>query len=100
MEHKWYAINCTECGAAIGYTWIQNQHVAGLKCLHCAHSHAEVANWMMPVGSDYGTNGLYGVQNLGYAMTFQMQFRKTWSKLFAKLDQHRIAKCDTKRLAK
>lgn len=97
-SYQWYAVKCVDCGTAIGYSHFQIEpHL--VYCLHCAHSHAEVASWMMPMGSDYSTNGLYGVQvNSRPAIDLSMRFRKGWNWVFARLEKHRIAKCDNKRL--
>lgn len=98
-KSKWYAIECTDCETAIGFSFMLADSDPDLVkpfypvyCTHCAHSHAEVANWTMPVGSDYGTNGLYEVQTKNYGVQKSIDFRRIWNKLFNRLEQHRIAK--------
>lgn len=81
-----------DCGASLGYSAHEISIYAEVFCIHCAHSHAQVANWMMPTGCNYGTNGLYEVQDSGYAMQMKMQFSKGWNYQDMKLEQYRIAK--------
>ena len=99
LKSQWYPINCTDCGTAIA--WSPVPIIANpVYCSLCACAHAQVATWMMPVGSTYSTNALYGVQTGQLAVKKTEHFRRVWNSLFAKLQAHQVAKAMKKNGAK
>lgn len=96
--NKWHTLSCVDCETTIAFSFepIQLQQGIELRCYLCAHVHAQVANWMMPIGESLSTNNLYGVSKSGNTSMMRVEFERVWVKLYAKLENHRVAKVDKK----
>ena len=96
--HQWHILQCVDCEKVIAYSFepIQLQIDIELRCYLCAHVHAQVATWLMPICNSLSTNSLYGVSKADKADILRMQFERVWSKLYAKLEEHRVAKASNK----
>lgn len=95
---QWHTIVCLDCKTALAFSVdpILLSSSIEVRCYLCAHAHAQVATWMMPIGNNLATNFLYGVNQISAALTLRIQFERIWSKLYAKLEKHRIAKAEKK----
>lgn len=93
-NHKWYTICCTDCGKTVLYSPYELPmiHNFPVYCHLCAVSHAEVAGFLMPVGSAYSTNGLYGVQNIGKASVLRQKFINRMHSVRKIVSDYKIAK--------
>lgn len=98
INSQWHTLSCVDCNATIAFSFqpIQLQQDINVRCYLCAHVHAQVANWLMPTSSSLSTNYLYGVSKSGSMQMLRLQFEKTWVKLYAKLEQHRVVKLNKK----
>ncbi len=103
-NHNWNAIKCVDCHATIAYSPypVKCQSSSEWHCYNpvycylCAHAHAQVATWLLPLGNNLSTNYLYGMSKTGNAQTLRARFAKVWSSLYAKLEDHRVAKVNKK----
>lgn len=93
---KWHGIKCSDCRTVIAYSPTPVNLHQLVYCSLCANAHAQVADWLMPVGNSYGTSGLYGVQTDNFAHRKGDQFRRLWNNLFARLQAHQVAKAENK----
>lgn len=94
MKNEWYTLACIDCEEVIAFSFepIQLSTDIELRCYLCARAYAQVATWLMPLGNGLSTNPLYGVAKIGNRQTSYAAFEKPWLKLYAKLEEHRLAK--------
>lgn len=93
---KWHTLACNDCGQTIAHSPEPLNCYQSVYCYLCACSHADAATWLMPIGNSLSTNSLYGVHKAGDDLTLRAQFSNVWSKLYAKLEGHRVAKAYAK----
>ena len=94
-EYQWHASYCHDCGKAIAFSpdpLLVETVQPEIYCHSCAHSHAEAAGYMMPIGTGYSVVGLYEVDNFGIAEDNKRRFAKGWIPLCKHIQQHKVAK--------
>ena len=88
---KWYSIKCSDCGKAIAFSSAPIV-AAQAYCYQCAHSHAEVAGYMMPIANGYSVNGLHEVDNFGKTEQNQQKFNQNWRPICKQIQHYKVAK--------
>lgn len=89
---QWHGLKCTDCGHVIALSSEPLNCYQSVYCYLCAHAHAQVASFMMPIGNDFSTNGLYGVSNSDDSVQVKSQFDRVWMAIRAKVEKHGVAK--------
>ena len=96
-DYKWHAIYCDDCGVSIAFSpepLILLRTDVPMYCGLCAQSHAKVAGYVMPVGNNYMTHSLYGLQTSGKQGTYLQRFTRGWDILVDAITKHKIAKAE------
>jgi len=98
-DYEWHSLYCSDCGEAIAFTptplplqfhpLISN---CPMYCRSCAHSHAEVAGYLMPVASGYTVNGLHEVDKVGKTDLLKRQFNAAWRPLCKWIQNYKVVK--------